>query len=76
MVVSQDPHRRERGKETASPWRPSIKSLGTLQVAEGKFKIRIETVGVFLGWKPKVFSLYGQTSPLLLSCPFSSIKWE
>lgn len=76
MVVSQDPHRRERGKETATLRRPSVKSLRTLQVAESKFKIQIETVGFFLRWKPKSFALYSQACPLLLSCPFPSIKWE
>lgn len=79
VVVSQDPHRRERGKETTALQRPSIKSLGTLQVSEGKYKIWIETVwfGVFfLRWKPKLFALCSQTSPLLLFYPFPPIKWE
>lgn len=47
MVVSQDPHRRERGKETAALWRRSTESLGTVQATEGKFKIWIEMVSYF-----------------------------
>jgi len=78
VVVSQDPHRRERGKETAALWRRSIESLGTVQVTEGKFKIWIEMVFFFLSFffsfylfiiiffKDGNLTLYSQTSPLLL----------
>jgi len=75
-VVSQDPQRRERGKETAALWRPSIRSLGALRVAEGKFKIWVEIVGVFLRRRLKLFALYSQTFPRLSPCPFPSLKWE
>lgn len=73
--LSQEPQRREKRKENAAPGRTRVRSLGTLLVTGADLGNGWKQLG-FLRWKPELFALCSQTSLLLLSCPFPSIKSE
>lgn len=66
--LSQEPQRREKGKENAAPGRPRVRSLGTLHVTGANLGYGWKQSG-FLRWKPELFALCSRASPIWLSSP-------